>query len=213
MMSLSGRSRFFRRLGLGVLASLLMTAAAQAERADRNAPMNIEADALFYDDVSRTSTFTGNVVITKGSILMRGSRVVVRQDEQGNQLGSIEGDRNEQGLFRQKREGQDEWIEGRGDRIEYDTRKETVRLIGGASLRRYRGTELNDEAQGGEIVYNSLSEVFSVQGGTQGRTAENPTGRVRAMITPAPRGEAGQATPPESPASLRPSTRMEETRP
>ncbi|HMN92873.1 MAG TPA: lipopolysaccharide transport periplasmic protein LptA [Hydrogenophaga sp.] len=212
-MSHSDQSRFPRWLLAGALASLGVVGVAQAERADRDAPMNIEADALLYDDASRTSTFTGNVVITKGSILMRGTRVVVRQDEQGHQLGRIEGDRNAQGLFRQKREGLEEWIEGRGDRIEYDSRRETVRLLGGASLRRYRGTELSDEAQGGEIVYNSASEVFSVQGGTEGRTAENPTGRVRAMITPAPRSEPGQATPPESPASLRPSTRMEETRP
>ncbi|TNF60935.1 MAG: lipopolysaccharide transport periplasmic protein LptA [Burkholderiales bacterium] len=193
------------------MAILVMASPVHAERADRNAPMNIEADALVYDDASRTSTFTGNVVITKGSIVMRGRRVVVRQDEQGNQFGSIEGDSNAQGLFRQKREGLDEWIEGRGDRIEYDSQKNTVRLLGGASLRRYLGTRLNDEAQGGVIVYNSVTEVFSVEGGAGGRTAENPSGRVRAMLTPGP-GDA-QTPPSEAPAELRPSTRMEETRP
>jgi lipopolysaccharide transport protein LptA len=33
--------------------------------------MNIEADALRYEDKQQLSTFTGNVVVTKGTIVMR----------------------------------------------------------------------------------------------------------------------------------------------
>jgi lipopolysaccharide export system protein LptA len=202
----------WRLVALGLLA-LGAAQVAVAQRADRDAPMNIEADALRYDDASRTSTFTGNVVITKGSILMRGTRVVLRQDEQGNQFGVIEGDARSQGMFRQKRDGLDEWIEGRGDRIDYDSRSDLVRLQGGASLRRFRGTELSDEAQGGVIVYNSATEVFSVQGGAEGRTTENPSGRVRAMITPAPRSPSPSDAAAQEPANLRSSPQIEESRP
>ena len=58
-----------------LVAVLLATAgvAAQAEKADRNQPMNIEADALRHDDLKQTSVFTGNVVLTKGTILIRGA--------------------------------------------------------------------------------------------------------------------------------------------
>ncbi len=48
---------------------------AHAEKADRNKPMNIEADALRYDDLRQTSVFTGKVVVTKGTIIIRGARV------------------------------------------------------------------------------------------------------------------------------------------
>jgi lipopolysaccharide export system protein LptA len=78
-----------------VLAALLALAAAsaasvaQAERADRNQPMNAEADALRYDEASQTSVFSGRVVITKGTILIRGAQVEVRQDPQGRQFGTI----------------------------------------------------------------------------------------------------------------------------
>jgi len=194
------------------LIALAATGAAQAELADKNAPMNIEADSLRYDDTNRTSTFTGNVAITKGSIVMRGRRVVVRQDEQGNQFGTITGDEKAQGFFRQKREGLDEWIEGQADRIEYDSQKETVRFLGSAALRRFRGTQLNDESLGNVITYNSATEVFTVQGGAPGRTAENPSGRVRAMLTPIPKDEAATTAPPAAPASLRPSTQINEQR-
>lgn len=194
------------------LTALAIAGAAQAELADKKAPMNIEADNLRYDDASRTSTFTGNVLITKGSIVMRGRRVVVRQDEQGNQFGTITGDDKAQGFFRQKREGVEEWIEGQGDRIDYDSQKETVRFIGSAALRRFRGTQLNDESLGSVITYNSVTEVFTVQGGSPSRTAENPSGRVRAMLTPIPKDEATPSAAPAAPANLRPSTQIDEKR-
>eukprot|EP01041_Mallomonas_annulata_P018906 gene18906-38037_t len=56
-----------------------------AQNADRDKPMNAEADALRYDDLKQTSVFTGNVVITKGSIIIRGERVEVKQDPEGYQ--------------------------------------------------------------------------------------------------------------------------------
>ena len=40
--------------------------------------MNVEADALRYDDLKQTSVFTGRVVLTKGTILIRGARIDVR---------------------------------------------------------------------------------------------------------------------------------------
>jgi lipopolysaccharide export system protein LptA len=203
--------QFVRFLGCA-LTALAVAGAVQAELADKNAPMNIEADALRYDDVNRTSTFTGNVVITKGSIVMRGRRVVVRQDEQGNQFGTITGDDKAQGFFRQKREGLEEWIEGHGDRIEYDSQKETVRFEGNAALRRFRGTQLNDESLGSVITYNSATEVFTVQGGKPSRTAQNPSGRVRAMLTPIPKDEPAPSTPTAPPANLRASPQIDEKR-
>ncbi len=70
-------------------AALLLPAAALAERADRDKPMNVEADALRYDDINQTSVFTGHVIITKGTIVLRGARVDVSQDPQGYQHGVV----------------------------------------------------------------------------------------------------------------------------
>ncbi|RYF73871.1 MAG: lipopolysaccharide transport periplasmic protein LptA, partial [Comamonadaceae bacterium] len=58
---------------------------ARAEKADRAKPMNIEADSMRYDDLKQTSVFTGKVVATKGTILVRGARIDVRQDAEGFQ--------------------------------------------------------------------------------------------------------------------------------
>lgn len=193
------RPPLFRWQAIGLIAIACWAGAASAEKADRDKPMNAEADALRYDDARQTSVFTGNVVITKGTIVIRGAQVEVRQDPQGNQYGVVTGN---PGTFRQKREGLDEFIEGEGSRIDYDSRADTVRFTGNAVLRRYKGTQLNDETRGNVIVYNNSTDVFTVDGGA--RSPANPSGRVRAMLTPVPKEP--QSEPAVPPAQLKPST-------
>ena len=204
----------FRRLlnPLALAVGLFWACGAQAERADRNKPLNAEADSLRYDDVRQTSVFSGNVVITKGSILIRGAKVEVRQDAKGHQYGLVTGS---PGFFRQKREGVDEHIEGQAARIDYDGQTETVTFTGAAVLRRYKGSELNDETLGGVIVYNGGNDTFRVDGGSDNRSAANPSGRVRAMLTPVPDPTAPAANPAPSPgpAPLRPSQQLGGSRP
>lgn len=180
---------------------------ARAERADRNLPMNIESDALRYDDLKQTSIFTGRVVLTKGTILIRGERIEVRQDADGNQFGLVTAAPGQRAFFRQKREGLDEFIEGEGERIEYDSRANTVKFINQAQLRRYRGALLSDELNGGVIVYNNSTDVFSVDGAPAKAGTGAATGRVRAMLSPKPAPPA--SAPAGAAAVLRPSTTLE----
>ena len=186
------------------LACACVTSAALAERADRNKPMNAEADALRYDDASQTSVFSGRVVISKGTILIRGAQVEVRQDPQGHQFGIVLAGPAQPASYRQKRDGVDEYIEGQAQRIEYDGRSDQVKFIGQALLRRYRGTTLSDETAGGVIVYDNQTEVFRVDGGPASASPANPSGRVRATLAP-----RSQALPePGRPVTLQPSSSL-----
>ena len=185
---------------LVTLGVALLVGSAHAEKADRDKPMNAEADSLRYDDVRQLSVFTGNVVITKGTIVIRGDKVEVRQDAQGHQFGVVTGSAAKPAFFRQKREGLDEYIEGVSDRIDYNGQTDVVRFEQRATLRRYRGAVLTDETSGSLIVYNNASETFSVDGGEASKTPANPSGRVRAMLTPTPKPADGAATPAPSDA-------------
>ena len=124
-----------------LLACVVLVGAAHAEKADRNKPMNIEADALRYDDVKQTSVFTGKVVVTKGSIIIRGARLDVRQDTEGNQYGLVTAEPGKLAFFRQKRDtpagAADEFMEGEGEVIEYDGKADVVKLHRRAQMRRY----------------------------------------------------------------------------
>ena len=189
------------------LACLLTATPALAERADRDKPMQVEADSLRHEEAQQTTVITGNVVITKGTIVMRGQQAVVRQAADGSQTSTLNAAPGARAFFRQKREGVDEWIEGEAERIVYESQSDTVRFQGRAVLRRLRGTQLNDETLGQTIVYNGQTEVFTVEG--QARTADNPSGRVRALLTPVPKPGAAPA-PTAPPAQLKPSERMKE---
>lgn len=183
------RVRTLRWFWFAVL--MVLAGGTVAEKADRNKPMNIESDALRHDDLRQTSVFTGRVVLTKGSIVIRGAQIEVRQDPEGYQFGVVTAEPGKLAFFRQKREGVDEYIEGEGETIEYNGRADTVRFLKNAQLRRLRGAQLADEISGNVIMYDSTSDVFTVDGGppASGR------GRVRAMLTPKPEPAASSAGP------------------
>ncbi len=194
-----------------MLAAVLATFPAAAEKGDRDKPMNAESDALRYDDLKQTSVFTGNVVITKGTIIIRGARVDVKQDAEGYQTAVVIAAPDKLAFYRKKRDLVDEYIEGEGERIEYDSRADTVKFIKQGVLRRYVGAALADETTGDLIVYDNTTDVFTVDAGSKNRTAANPSGRVRAMLAP-----RGKASAPGAPATgpapgapvLRPSTTL-----
>jgi lipopolysaccharide export system protein LptA len=188
------------------LSAVVLAFPAQAERADRDKPMNIESDSLRYDDLRQTSVFTGNVVVTKGTIVIRGARMDVRQDPEGFQYGIVTAEPGKRAFYRQKREGLDEWIEGEGEVIDYDGKADRVKFIRRAEMRRYRGATLSDEMVGSLITYDNTTDVFTVDGGPASAT---PGGRVRAVLAPRDAASAPAAgsgpRPATPPAQLRPS--------
>ncbi|MDR0458526.1 MAG: lipopolysaccharide transport periplasmic protein LptA [Burkholderiaceae bacterium] len=161
--------------------------AAWAEKADREQPMHIEADAMRYEGTKngqpQTATFTGHVVVTKGTILMRGDQLVVHQDAQGNQSGVMTPAPGERAFFHQKRDGVNEYIQGEADRMEYDGKADTVHLIGNAEMWRLTGATMIDNVTGDVIVYNDNTEVYTVDRAAAPAAGGKP-GRVRAIMVP-----------------------------
>lgn len=187
---------------LALLASCL-SLPARAERADRDKPVNLEADKVTVDDRTRTHNFEGNVVFTQGTLTIRANRVIVTQDATGYQKGvAISG---EGGLarFRQKRDGQDLWMEGEAERIEHDAKTEITRFFTRAYVK-----SGGDEVRGQYIQYDSISENYTVTNSADARTV--PSGgdqskRVRAIIQPknAPAPDTAPAPAP-APAPSKP---------
>jgi len=85
--------------------------------------------------------FTGNVLVTKGTIIIRGARMDVRQDAEGYQYGVVTAAPGKRAYYKQKRNAPDEWIEGESEVIEYDSRADNVKFIGRAVMRRLPVTE------------------------------------------------------------------------
>ena len=107
----------------------IVPVAASAEKADREKPTNIEADNLVHDELNQVSIFTGHAVLTRGTMVMRGARIEMREDADGYQFGVILPEANKRAFFRQKREGNDEFMEGEAARIEFDGKADRIKLM------------------------------------------------------------------------------------
>lgn len=175
---------FARSLVVALLLGSVLTVV-RAERADRDKPLNAEADAMRHDDLKQVTVFTGNVVITKGTTVLRGGRVEVSQSPEGYQRAQVTSAPGQLAFYRSKRDGVDEHMEGEAELIEYDGRSDTVQLKNRAVLRRYAGTAVADETTGNVIRYDNTAEVFTVDGAPAGGSAPAGTGgRVRAVLSP-----------------------------
>jgi len=176
---------------------------ARAERADRDKPINLEADRVTIDDAKRVSVFEGNVVLTQGTLVIRADRMIVREDAQGFNHGTAYGDL---ASFRQKRDGVDEYVEGYAERIEYDGKAERLQMFNRALMK--RGA---DEVRGSYISYDQPTEFFRVVGAQEKGAGGSAPGRVRAVIQPKSKDE-GKAQEPAAPAKLKPAASLSDSR-
>jgi lipopolysaccharide export system protein LptA len=166
---------------LTALCASLLATPVQAEKADRDKPVNLEADLVTLDDIRKLSIYQGNVILSQGTLMLRADRVQVAQNAEGLERISATG---RPVAFRQKLDGRDEFIEGFAERIEYNGISSQLELIGQARLRRG-----GDELRGAQISYNADTEFYKVVGEPG---AQTPSGRVRAVIRPKPRSEPTQ---------------------
>ena len=168
-----------------ILLMALATAPARAERADRDKPVNLEADRITVDDVKQLRVFEGRVQLIQGTLIIRTEKLIVSQDAEGFQKGVAYGGEGGLAHFRQKREGKDEHIEGEAERIEYDGRNELAQFF-----LRARVKSGLDEVRGQYISYDGKSENYVVTNGPGGTVVAPGTGRearVHAIIQPKPK--------------------------
>ena len=176
-----------------------------AERADRGKQMVVEADRPGTVDLQRqVVVFNGNVSIAQGTLVIRADRVELRETTDGYRAAVAIGSSGKPASYRQKRDGVDETVEGVADRIEFDGRAETLRFVGNGAVRRLRGAVTADEITGALIVWDANAELFSVQGGNT--SVANPSGRVRAVLSP----RVESASAPAAPTPMQPSRALGE---
>ncbi len=149
-----------------------------AEKADRDKPIELESDTMTSDNSKNTSVYSGNVILTQGTLLIKADELTVREDNQGFQHSTSVGNPT---IFKQKREGKNEYIEGSAQRIEYDGRMDKVHLYSKASVK-----QGEDIIYGDYILYDANAEFAkAMSGNTKNKAGETvPGGRTRAIIQP-----------------------------
>jgi lipopolysaccharide export system protein LptA len=174
-----------------------------AENADRDKPIHLESDRVLVDDVKQTSVFEGQVRLTQGTILIQADKIVVTQDKEGYKHCTATG---RLASFRQKMEGSEEYMEGYGERIEYDTRADTVDFF--LQARAKRG---GDDVQGDHISYNTQTEIFQVNGNPNDEAG--PKGRAHAVIQPKSQEASDKPAQKNAPLTIQPSSTLSKQKP
>ena len=172
------------------VALLAATTFSHAEKADRNKPVNLEADRVTVDDIQKVHVFDGNVTLTQGTLSIRSDKLVVKQGAEGFQTGIATANPGNLARFRIKRDGKDEYIEGEGERIEHDAKTEITKFFN----RAYVKSGL-DEVRGQYIVFDGPNENYSVTSGPAGTVVPGRDNRVRAVIQPKGKPVPEEAAP------------------
>jgi len=160
-----------------------------AEKADRDKPMLLEANSISIDDAKKQQILEGDVVISKGTLILKAERIIITEDQYGFQKGTAFAAPGSKATFRQKREGREDYVEGEADRIEYNSNTEVAELFHRAKVR-----SGEDEVRGDYIWYDAVSEKF-LASAAEARDPASITPRVRAVIQP--RNKGSEAARPE----------------
>ena len=175
---------------------LLATQNVLAEKADRDKPMQLEANRITIDDAKKIQILEGDVLVTKGTMSLKADRIVITEDQYGFQKGTAFGGKDGLARFRQKREGVEEYVDGEAERIEYNSNSEVAELFHRAWVK-----SGEDQVRGDYIRYDAVSEKYLVTAG-ENRDPKGPPARVRDIIQP-----KNKST--ESDRSAAPSGRLE----
>lgn len=150
----------------------------------------ILSDTLHYDDVKKESTFTGNVILTRGTLTLRSDKLVTHEDADGFQFGTATAEKSGLVHIRQENPEKFETIKGSGVRVEYDGKTEDVTLIGQAIITRYVCGKPFENLRGARIIYHQKTSTYEAFGGSN---SAGEGGRVRSLTQPRARVDEAMA--------------------
>jgi lipopolysaccharide export system protein LptA len=144
------------RVALAAACAAACAPAVRAEKADREKPINYQADQGDVNYQTKVGTLIGSVVITQGTLTIHADKVILRQNPDNSLSATAFGNPL---TFREKRDGVDEYYEGVAQRAEYDGEKRFLELFDRALLRKG-----SDEIRSNYISYNAETEFFKAEG-------------------------------------------------
>ncbi len=138
---------------------------------DRDQPIKGAADNLVIDQKNGLATYTGNVTIQQGSLLIHADKIVIHTTAEGA-ADKIIADGNP-ARFEQQPNRDQSIIKAQASKITYTPNDERLLLVENASV-----AQDGDTMSGPQIDYNLANEVMKAAG------SNNGAGRVEFVITP-----------------------------
>jgi len=166
------------------LMALLSVSSVHAEKADSFKEMTIEADQFLNNGKTNVSTFSGDVVVVRGTLKVKAEKAVVTKSADEFQHVVLTAKPGAKITFRQKRDGgPDLWVEGESEKAEYDEKTEFVKFLSRAQIRYLDGNKVTQQQEGEFLSYDSKNDVFVGVNSSSGQ-AVSGGGRIKTTIQP-----------------------------
>lgn len=161
-------------LALALLALGTLPAALPALESDQDQPVYLESDSAELDDQKSLSIYRGSVVVTQGSVEIRADEVEIHHHPDRRPRLIIATGRP--ATYRQAVEGEAQEMRAEALRMELETDRDEIVLIGEAAV--FQG---EDRLRSDRIVYDRAAALVKAGASAQGKE------RVRIQINPSER--------------------------
>lgn len=139
---------------------LLLPLVSNAERVDALKPVNVVFGQLDVDNITGVVTATGDVTVTRGTMVLKSDKAEVREASNGDRTFVLIATSGKLATFRVKRDGgANLWLEGHAQRIEYDDRADIVKLFSKAMVRQLEGNKTTHQIEQAFLSYNNTTGV------------------------------------------------------
>jgi len=142
---------------------------------DVQQPVTIEADSAEISEPLGRSTYTGNVLLRQGGIVLRADRVTVYARDGELQRVTASGNPLR---FQQLRDAEDD-VHGSSQRMEYDAVSRRLLLLDNAQL-----SQGQNRFSGNRIEYDPETRRVLASGRNGGGDPAQPGGRVQVILQP-----------------------------
>lgn len=161
---------------------LLLSPLSFALKSDESQPIQIEANQATADQVNMVTVFTGNVVVTRGSMIVHSNTAQASQDAQGYKTIHMVGTPV---TFSQLNDDGDK-TEGQCNDFNYNTKNNLAILTGRARVK--KGDNL---VMGDRLTYNTQTQIYSATSANANGISNTKSGRVTVILQPNQKGQDG----------------------
>ncbi len=187
-----------RYIALTAMAVMLAPCVAHGEKADRlqTLRMSEKQGSAEGSKEANLKKLEGDVLITQGTMRITAERAIVKESEDGV-YAELFGNNVNQITFRQKREGESDFVEASADRAEFDDKTGAIRLFSRVHFKS-GGDLVNSEY----MQYNTNTEKMELRNQVPGVKPKAGTEEGRVVFEIQPRSQAGNP-PADAKASPR----------
>lgn len=160
-----------------ILSCLLIIAShiVFALKSDEQQDLKLDANNATLDYKNKVTVFTGNVVITRGSLVVHADKGMASEDKDQHKMITLYG---APVTFVQLQDD-GEKIEGQGNQFDYNAKTNLAILSGRARVKKGKNIVIGEK-----ITYNMVTQVYSASATPANGINKQTSGRITVILDP-----------------------------